>query len=188
MLLTIVGGAVLLGLYVDLPGLGKLAAAEESKLKQLDEDNFRQSISAPNRLTVLNLMVEGQPDAEKLRKILEQLQDERKYGNQVAFAELNLKREEALGNAQQVDLEKFAGQLDFYAGGYKLGSLKGPTDRPEVEETIERYLEGLVKRFGPGWLPDVEGMQRSDKDTPVIHVQPADPVPGMTPAPKPARP
>ena len=180
-LLGMIAAGVIAGIFVDVPAIQAFGFGdkEESKLEQVDPDNFRETISAENRLTVINMMMDGQPDAEKLQEILEQLEEERKYGKKVAYAELDVEKHEELASAQGVNLEEFAGQLDFYAAGYKLGSLKGPADRPKVEETIERYLAGLVKRFGPGWLPEVEGMRRSGEDEPILHVQPADAVPGM---------
>ncbi len=180
------GGALMAGLFIDIPGLAAPAstAREESELEQVDEKNFREMISAEHRLTVINMMMDGNPDAEKLQEILEQLQKEQTYGEKVAYAELDVIENTDLATSQKVDLEEFAGQLDFYAAGYKLGSLRGPADRPKVEATIERYLAGLVKRFGPGWLPEVDGMQRAASDAPILKVEPADAVPGMKPIPR----
>lgn len=173
---------ILAGTFIDFPAIQALVAGEkeESRLEQADADNFRDLISAKNRLTVINMMDDGNEGAENLRKIIEQLEAEQAYGARVAFAELDIREHKELATAQEVDFKDFSGQLDFYAAGYRLGSLYGPADRPEVEETIERYLEGLVKRFGPGWLPEVEGMQRAGKDDKILNVEPADPlVPGM---------
>ncbi len=181
-LLLIVGGGVLAGFFIEIPaikGFGS-GAEEESALEQVDPENFREKISAEHKLTVINMMKDGNPDAEKLQAILDQLEEENTFGKRVAYAELDVDEHGKLAAAQKVDLEDFTGQLDFYAAGYHLGTLKGPAERPKVEETIKRYLAGLVKRFGPGWLPDVEGLQRAGKDDEILHVQPADPVvPGM---------
>lgn len=175
---------VLAGIFIDIPAIQALGLGEknrDSELEQVDPDSFREAISVENRLTVIHMMMDGNPDSEKLQEILEQLQEERKYGEKVAYAELDVEKHEAMATAQGVDFEEFAGQIDFYAAGYKLGTLEGPADRPKVEETIERYLAGLVKRFGRGWLPDVEGMTRAGADDKILKVEPADPVPGMQP-------
>ena len=172
---------VLAGIFVDIPAIqafGMGGKEEDSELEKVDPDRFREAISAENRLTVIHMMMDGNPDSEKLQEILEQLQEEQTYGKKVAYAELDVEEYEAMATAQGVDFEEFAGQMNFYAVGYKLGTLKGPTTRPEVEETIERYLAGLVKRFGPGWLPDVDGLKRAGADDQILNVQPADPVPG----------
>ena len=183
-LLGMITLGVLAGIFIDIPAIQAFdfgGGKEESALEQVDPESFREAISAENRLTVIHMMMDGNPDSEKLQEILEQLQEERKYGKKVAYAELDVERHEDMATAQGVDFEEFAGQLDFYAAGYKLGTLKGPADRAKVEETIERYLAGLVKRFGPGWLPDVEGMTRAGANEGILKVQPADPVPGMQP-------
>jgi hypothetical protein len=44
-----------------------------------------------------------------------------------------------------------------------------------IQDEIERYLKGLIKRVGPGWLPEVEGMQRVSSSTPVIEIEPRTP-------------
>lgn len=175
---------VLAGIFIDIPAIQAFGFGEKdsaSELEQVDPDSFREAISAEHRLTVIHMMMDGNPDSEKLQEILEQLQEEQKYGKKVAYAELDVKKHKAMATAQGVDFEDFTGQLDFYAAGYKLGSLKGPAGRLKVEETIERYLAGLVKRFGPGWLPDVEGMTRASANDKVLNVEPADTVPGMQP-------
>lgn len=175
---------VLAGVFMDIPAIQAFGFGdkkEESPLEQVDPDSFREAIAAEHRLTVIHMMMDGNPDSEKLQEILEQLQEEQKYGKMVAYAELDVKEHEAMATAQGVDFEEFAGQMDFYAAGFKLGTLKGPADRPEVEETIERYLAGLVKRFGPGWLPDVDGLKRAGADDRILNIRPADPVPGVQP-------
>lgn len=175
---------VLAGVFMDIPAIQAFGFGdkkEESPLEQVDPDSFRETIAAEHRLTVIHMMMDGNPDSEKLQEILEQLQEEQKYGKMVAYAELDVKEHEAMATAQGVDFEEFAGQMDFYAAGFKLGTLKGPADRPEVEETIERYLAGLVKRFGPGWLPDVDGLKRAGADDRILNIRPADPVPGVQP-------
>ncbi|MCH7227617.1 hypothetical protein [Haloferula sp. A504] len=176
---------VLAGIFVDIPAIQAFGFGdkkEESQLEQVDPDSFREAISAEHRLTVIHMMMDGNPDSEKLQEILEQLQEEQTYGKKVAYAELDVEKHEDMAAAQGVDFEEFTGQMDFYAAGYKLGTLKGPADRPKVEATIERYLAGLVKRFGPGWLPDVDGLKRAGAGDRILNVQPADPVPGVQPA------
>lgn len=176
---VMIGGGIAAGIFLDLPGLGREPEPEkrESALKQVDPENFRETINEDNCLTALSMMLDGNPDAEKIAEILEQFEAERKYGDQVKYAELNISENPEMGKSQAVDLEKFAGQIDFYADGYKLGTLKGPTDAAQVEATIDRYLAGLVKRFGRGWLPEVEGMKSGSRKDQILNIQPADPVP-----------
>jgi hypothetical protein len=166
------------GFLTEFPGLPpENSEQEENVLKQVEPDKLSKTVAVDHQLTVLNTMVDGEPDAEKLRKILAELEKEQKYGTRVKYAEINVSEHPEMAAEHGVDLENFAGQLDFYAAGHRLDPLRGTTDREKVDDTIQRYLNGLVKRFGAGWLPEVEGMRRAKQKEDVIPIEPADPVP-----------
>jgi|GEM_PF-5467116 len=178
-MVVVLGGGVAAGLLLGLPGLGWGDGKEETALEQVTEKNFSELISRKNRLTVVNMRLDGHPDAEKLARILEELKKNRTFGEQVAYAELDVEEAPGLAEREGFDLESFAGQLNFYAEGERLGVLRGETDPVVVEATIQRYLEGLVERYGPGWLPDVDGMERVAAAAPA---PPAEPVRRAAPA------
>ncbi|MCW1922472.1 hypothetical protein OKA05_07890 [Luteolibacter arcticus] len=174
--LGLIGAAAAAGLYFAMPngwwkGLGKAA----KKSGQVNKENFAQIQASPNQLTVINMVVEGNPDSKKLQEVLEKLKKD-KYGERVVMTELNVNEEPELAASQGVKKEEFAGQLDFHANGKKLEQLVGQTDPVVVEKTIDRLLAGLVQRIGKDWLPDVPGMQRNQGQE-VLKVQPAEPAP-----------
>lgn len=180
-MVTVFGGAISLGYFLKVP----IWSFEENKKEEVaqeeeEEKVIRDELAVENRLTVLNAMVDGNPDSKKLKEILEALKDN-KYGDQVETVELDVEEQKTLADEHAIDLEEFAGQLDFYSAGEKLGTLKGETDPVVVERTIDRYLAGLVKRFGPGWLPKVDGLKRSQTNVPAQ-------VPAPAPAPAVAKP
>jgi len=166
--------ALVIGLLVELPGgwFGLGVAAEEERLEQVDRAQLREMANTPGQLTVVNLAPDGHPDAEKLAEILEQFEQQGTFSDRVVYAELELTGAEA--ETRRIELEEFAGELEFYAEGKRLGRLRDETRRPVVRKTVQRYLDGLVKRYGPGWLPEVEGMQRADGNETVLHIEPAD--------------
>ena len=166
-MVMVFGGAITLGYFVKLPAWEFKKDKKEEVAGKDAEKLIRDELNAENRLTILNSMVDGNPDSEKLKKLLEELKRD-KYGDQIEPVELEVEKHPDLAAEHAVDLEKFAGQLDFYASGYKLGTLKGETDPVVVEQTIDRYLSGLVKRFGPNWLPKVEGMTRAGPKAPAV--------------------
>ncbi len=174
----VLGGGLLGGFFFKFPGLPK-DKGEEPEVEQVTEENFAEIVNRDNQLTVMNMMLDGNPDSAKLQEILSNL-DQEKYGDEVAFTEMKVSENEALARQQGVDPENFEGKLNFYAAGLRLGTLEGETDPEVVEKTIDRYLSGLVKRFGPEWLPDVQGMQR-DTGQDVLTIQPAKPAPGQSP-------
>jgi len=176
-MVTVFGTAITLGYFVKLPVWSFGKDKKEQVNHKEKEREIREALAAENRLTVLNAMVDGNPDSEKLKKILEELK-ERKYGDQVEAVDLEVELQKTLADEHAIDLEKFAGQLDFYAGGEKLGTLKGETDPVVVERTIDRYLFDLLKRFGPNWLPKVEGMKHGHRGD---HSQPPVAAPAGTP-------
>lgn len=182
--------AIVAGYFVKLPVWDSVAEKKEEAGGEEKDKAFREAIMAEDCLTVVNAMVDGNPDSEKLKKLLEQLKKD-KYGDQVQPVDLDVEEQETIAAEHGIDLEEFAGQLDFYVEGQKLGTLRGETDPVVVEETIDRYLRGLVKRFGPDWLPEVRGMSAgkgkpqvpgaTGKPTGVPGMQrTSSPVPGMT--------
>lgn len=190
-MVAVFGTAIILGYFVELPVWDLSKEKKEVVQDQAEEEVIREALEAENRLTILNSMIDGNPDSEKLKELLEQLKKD-KYGGQVEAVELQVETQKVLAAEHGVDFEEFAGQLDFYAGGQKLGSLVGETDPAVVEQVIDRYLAGLVKRYGPNWLPKVDGMVRLGIQVPAIArprpnptgvpgmERPASGVPGMT--------
>jgi hypothetical protein len=166
-------GAAAAGLYFTLSkGWFDKDEAKRAGLR-LTSENFAEVVASPNRLTVVNMAVEGNPGSKKLQEILEKLKQE-KYGERVTVAELDVKEEPELAASQGVKEENFAGHLDFHANGKKLEQLVGETDPVVVEKTIDRLLAGPVQRISKDWLPEVPGMQRNQGQD-VIKLQPADP-------------
>lgn len=164
-MVLIFGAAITLGYFVELPVWG-FGGDTKEKTSQ-DEEAVREALAVENQLTVLNTMIDGNPDSEKLKELLAQLK-ENKYGDQVEPVNYDPEVLKVLAGEHEVDLEEFAGQLDFYSGGEKLGTLKGETDPIVVEQTIDRYLAGLIKRYGPGWIPKVEGMTQAQPTAPTL--------------------
>lgn len=154
-MLLVFGGAIALGFFVKLPMWDPI------RVGSVEESQIREEMAAENRLTILNAMVDGNPDSEKLKELLERLKRE-KYHGQIEPVELHVERHKNLAEEQQIDREEFAGQLDFYAGGQKLGTLKGETDPVVVGKAIDGYLEGLIERYGADWLPKVGGTARPE--------------------------
>lgn len=179
-MLVIFGGAIGLGLLTELPVWDSLKKGQVEKVDEEEEKKIREAMEAENQLTILNTMIDGNADSEKLKEILERLKQE-KYHDQIEPVDLHVEKHKNIADEQEIDLEEFAGQLDFYAGGQKLGTLMDETDPVVVETTIDRYLEGLIKRFGPSWLPSVGGMTRRAQPAATPSPRPAQPtgVPGM---------
>jgi len=169
--LALIGGAAAAGLFFSMPGGWRKDPA--GKKPPLDRELTREKLAAlqatPGKLTITNMMLDGDPNPARLKEILETLQ-KRKYGDKVVLAELDVAAQPELATAQGVDLEKFASQLDFHSEGRKLGQLIGETDPAIVERTIDRMLAGNLQRFDKNWLPEVPGMQR-DHGQPVIEVE-----------------
>ena len=168
--LGLIGAAAAAGLFFVMPdGWWKRAGDKQSGLK-VTKENIAQVQASPDKLTVTNMILEGNRDAKKLQEILEKLKKE-KYGEKVVLAELHVDEEPELAASQGVKKEEFAGHLDFHANGKRLEQLVGQTDPVVVEKTIDRLLAGLVQRIGKDWLPDVPGMQRNQGQD-VIPIQP----------------
>ena len=166
---------ILAGFFLDLPwNREPEAVAPRETLEAVTKENFKETISRDEVLTVMNLQLDGNPNSDKLKEILENIEAQKPYGDKVACAEWDLVANQPAGT-KPPDPAQFAGQLDFYAKGQKLGSLKGETDPAVVDATIRRYLAGLVKRYGPGWLPDVRGLEKGADAEQIIKVEEADP-------------
>ncbi len=176
--LTLIGAAVAGGLFFVMPsGWWKGFGKKSKSGLQVTKENLAQVQASPGKLTVTNMMLDGNPDAEKLKEILKQLQ-ENKYGDKVVLAELDATAQPELAAAQGVETKEFGGHLDFHANGKKLGQLVKQTDAKVVEETIDRLLAGLLQRIDKDWLPKVPGMERG-RGQPVLDVKP---VPASNPA------
>ncbi len=176
--LTLIGAAVAGGLFFVMPsGWWKGFGKKSKSGLQVTKENLAQVQASPGKLTVTNMMLDGNPDAEKLKEILKQLQ-ENKYGDKVVLAELDATAQPELAAAQGVETKEFGGHLDFHANGKKLGQLVKQTDAKVVEETIDRLLAGLLQRIDKDWLPKVPGMER-DRGQPVLDIKP---VPASNPA------
>jgi hypothetical protein len=161
------------GLYFAMAdGFGKDEVKQKSGLV-VTRKNMGEILASPNKLTVINMMVDGSQESEKLQKILNKL-DEEKYDERVLMAELDVGEEPEFAERHGVKKEGFAGHLDFYANGKKLEQLVGQTDPLVVEKTIDRLLAGLVQRVGKDWLPEVPGMQRIQGQE-TLKVHPAEP-------------
>ena len=193
--LTLIAGAVAAGLFFVMPsGWWKGWLKKPKSGLQVTKENIAEVQASPGKLTVTNMMLDGNPDAEKLKEVLKQLQ-ENKYGEKVVIAELDATTQPELAAAQGVETEEFAGHLDFHANGKKLGQLVKNTDAAVVEQTIDRLLAGLLQRIDKDWLPTVPGMER-DRGQPVIEIKPvapsnpAAPLKSTTPlkAPEPLKP
>ncbi|RYD57766.1 MAG: hypothetical protein EOP83_21000 [Verrucomicrobiaceae bacterium] len=178
-LVLIAAGA---GLYFAMAdGFGKDEVKEKTGL-MVTRKNMGEILASPNKLTVINMMVDGSRESERLEEILTKL-DKEKYDERVLMAGLDVEAEPEFAERHGVKKEGFAGHLDFYANGKKLEQLVGQTDPVVVEKTIDRLLAGLVQRISKNWLPEVPGMQRIEgqgKETLKIH--PAEPA---KPSPKP---
>lgn len=184
--LTLVAGAVAAGLFFVMPdGWWKSFAKKPKTGLQVTKENLTEVQASPGKLTVTNMMLDGNPDAEKLKEILHQLQKD-KYGDKVVLAELDATAQPELAASQGVETEEFGGHLDFHADGKKLGELVKQTDPKAVEHMIDRMLAGLLQRIDKNWLPTVPGMER-DRGQPVLDIKPATPAkpatPGSTPTP-----
>ncbi len=139
---------------------------EEEKAPEvasLDPIELGREYASPDRLLVINHVVPGSVASRQLSAILAKIDKERTYGDRVACLVLDAKIHRRFAMEQGVDLDRFSGQLDFFVADRKLGTLKGVTDPEVVHETIRTYLDGLIKRYGKGWVPDVPGMKRADQ-------------------------
>ena len=170
--LTLIGAAVAGGLFFVMPsGWWKGFGKKPKSGLQVTKENLAQVQASPGKLTVTNMMIDGNPDSAKLKEILEQLKRD-KYGDKVTLAELDASEQPELAASQGVESKEFGGHLDFHADGRKLGSLVKQTDPKVVEQTIDRMLAGLLQRIDKDWLPVVPGMER-DRGQQVLRVQPA---------------
>jgi U3 small nucleolar RNA-associated protein 14 len=166
------GGAAAAGAFFVMPDGWKKEAKDTSTAVQITKENIDKIQGKPGVLTITNMRLDGNPDSKKLQEILEELK-KNKYGEKVQLAEVDIEKELQIATeAGVVDLEQFAGHLDFHTEGRKLGDLVAETDPKVVEATIDRMLAGMVRRIDKNWLPDVPGMQR-DRGQPVLPIKPA---------------
>lgn len=173
--LGLIGAAAAAGLFFVMPDgwLDRSGEDERAGGLRLTKANIDGILASPNKLTVINMMVDGSPESKKLSAVLKKL-DETKYDERVAMAEIDVNEEPEFAERHGVKKEGFAGHLAFYANGRKLEELVGQTDPVEVEKTVDRLLAGLVQRVGKDWLPDVPGMKRKEGQE-ILKVHPAEP-------------
>lgn len=178
--LGLVGAAAAAGVFFAMPdGWWKdLGKEKKTASRQMSKESLEQLQASPNKLTVINNVVDDNPESAKLQETLKKL-DEQKYDERVVMAEFPVNDNPELAESRGVKKEGFKGHLDFYANGRKLDQLVGQTDPAVVEKTIDRLLAGLVQRVGKDWLPEVPGMQRNQGQD-VIPVKPK--TPAKTPA------
>jgi hypothetical protein len=172
--LGLIGAAAAAGLFFVMPKGWWKKGDDHKSGRKMTKEEFEQLQASPNKLTVVNMVEPGNRESEKLQGVLKDLK-EKKYGDRVTMAELDVDEEPELAASQGVKKEKFAGQLNFYANGKKLDQLVAQTDPVVVEKTIDRLLAGLVQRTGKDWLPEVPGMERSNRGREVIPIQPKEP-------------
>lgn len=171
---ALVLGAAAAGLFFAMPqGWWQKIKNPKPANLQVTKENITTVQASPGQLTITNMMVDGCADSEELQQLLEQLKIE-KYGDQIVIVELDATKQPELAEEQGVDLENFAGHLDFHADGTKLGDLIGHSDRETVEPTIDRMLAGMLRRIDKDWLPQVPGMVR-DKGQKIIEIKPVTP-------------
>jgi hypothetical protein len=177
--LGLVGAAAAAGLFFAMPdGWWKDLGKEKKKSGLMSKESLEALQASPNKLTVINNVVDGNPESKKLQETLKKL-DEQKYDERVVMAEFPVDENLELAKSRGVQKDGFNGHLDFYANGKKLDQLVGETDPVVVEKTIDRLLAGLVQRIGKDWLPEVPGMQRTQGQD-VIPIKPKGPA--ITPA------
>ncbi len=173
--LGLIGAAAAGGLFFAMPGgwWKSVGKKKEKSGLQVTKENIAQVQASPGKLTVTNMMLDGNPQSEKLKEVLAQLKKD-KYGEKIVLAELDATAQPELAASQGVKVENFVGHLDFHADGKKLGQLLAQTDKKIVEETIDRMLAGMLQRIDKNWLPDVPGMERNRGQN-VLEVKPAPP-------------
>lgn len=159
-ILALLTAAAVWGYKYGFPEMGGASDESDDRLTKLTAKNFSAATEAEDVLVVVNVEKEDSVESKTLEEFLEELEKRDVYSDKVAFAEVVGKHEPELAEEMGAKLKDPRGHLVFYAGNSKLGELVGQTDRKVVEAEIERYLEGLIKRVGPGWLPDVPGMER----------------------------
>lgn len=153
--------AVTIACLVEIPGLTKkqIGDAHVEGEALPPEQIFQNLINRTDVLTVVNVIEDGNPGSENLSLILRDITEDNVFGDDIDINDYSIAGFGSLAKEKSVDLSTFNGRLDFYAGGRKLGSLNGPSNRVEVEETIRYHLRGLFKRYKKGWRPDVPGME-----------------------------
>lgn len=173
LILALIGGAAAWGFINGIPQIfGQAGEEEQSQLKKLTVKNFAAAIEAEDVLVVVNVKKDGSEESKTLEEFLAELEKRDVYGDQVIYMEVDGDLEPELAEQMGADSKDFKGHLGFYAGGKKLGELVGETDPQVIETQIEYHLKGLIKRIGPGWLPEVEGMTPAKPNRSIIEPQP----------------
>lgn len=173
LIIALIGGAAAWGFINGVPQLfGETQEEGRSQLKKLTVKNFAAAIEAEDVLVVVNVEKDGSEESKTLEEFLAELERRDVYGDQVIYMEVDGDLEPELAEQMGVNSKDFRGHLGFYAGGKKLGELVGETDPQVVETQIEYHLKGLIKRIGPGWLPEVEGMTPVKPSQSVIDSKP----------------
>jgi len=137
---------------------------KEVAVASLNPIEFGKVYGSEDQLLVLNYLKLDSPQSRELTAILAKIDAEKTYGDRVICRVLEVNYQRHFAKEQGVDPDDPSGQLDFFVGGKKRGSLKGVTDPKIVHETIQTYLDGLIKRYGKGWVPEVPGMKRAGQD------------------------
>jgi len=150
----------------------KKSDKERLAIPTLDPINFGKVYASEDQLLVVNYLVPKSPESQQLSAILGKIDSEKTYGDRVICRELEVNFHRTFAKENGVDLYNFTEQLDFFVGGEKRGSLKGVTDPKIVHETIQTYLDGMIKRYGKGWVPEVPGMKRADQATGETGIRP----------------
>lgn len=161
--------AAVWGFQHGLPEFGSRVEKDEEELTQLTAKSFAAATASETVLVVANIDKPGSEESRTLEEFLEELEKRDVYSDKVLFAEVSGEVDPELAERMGADLGDPRGHLAFYAGGTKLGELVGETDPKVIEAEIERYLNGLIKRIGPDWLPEVEGMQRVSTRSPALN-------------------
>jgi len=160
LILALVGGAAAWGFMKGVPADVSSVVEEEKQPKKLTVKNFGAAIEAEDVLVVVNLTSDQCEESKSLEEFFAELEKRDIYSDQVLFAEVDGNAEPELARQMGADPRSPRPFVGFYAGGVKLGDLVNQTDRTIIQSEIERHLKGLIKRTGPGWLPEVEGMSR----------------------------
>ncbi|MCW1887055.1 thioredoxin family protein [Luteolibacter flavescens] len=149
------GGA---GLYFALPQEER-HAQEQPPAEQVTRDKLDALLATRDKLIIVNMIMSGSSESERLRKLLEKRNAEHP-DERIVVMDLHIEDEPELAAKMGVKQDGFMGHLDFYANGKKLDQLVGQTDPSLVEQTIVRLLAGIFQRIDKDWLPQVPGMTR----------------------------
>jgi hypothetical protein len=172
----LLAAAVVAALWVMFPniGFGRKQATTPSATQEANPSNIDAIKAQKNCVVVIHCHKAGNPDSEKTKEILAELQRD-KYGGEVRCAELDVRKYPALAATEGAS-EQNAPQLAFYVQNQRVGDYRGPWNKPDVERKIDEILNGYLQRIGKGWLPKVQGMER-DRGQEILPLLPAEPRP-----------